>query len=75
MTAIHTWGVREPSIMITDYGEVRGSEDFLKSALKILLFGDLNSNSLRAIYRNTKKRKHAEFAELTGPIPAADGEG
>lgn len=41
---------------------------------KILLFGDLNSNSLRAIYRNTKKRKHAESAELSALIPAAEGE-
>ena len=42
---------------------------------KILLFGDLNSNSLRAIYRNTKKRRHVEFADLTAPIPATEGEG
>jgi hypothetical protein len=34
MVAIQTWGVREPPVTLTQYGEVLGSEDFLQSALK-----------------------------------------
>ena len=34
LNAIQTWGVREPGVTITKYGELLGSEDFLKSAIK-----------------------------------------
>ncbi len=33
MVAIQTWGVREPPVVITKYGEVLGSEDFFTSAI------------------------------------------